>query len=160
MGPIKGMVTSEGPLLDLSELIDLTILGSLWVHEALGAMLTSIVSNSRFGKRPGAWDITIFSLPFFPHVTSSVFCYWWNFRISGRRPSLGLLFCVLSMTFHLFGGPFDALPACSKCRTARASTCGPWISPWIIQKSESWKLFNFCCSLAYPVLRTHLSMWV
>ena len=51
---IKGMVTTGGVSLDFSKLINLIILGSLCVHEALGDMLTSIVSNFHFGKRPGA----------------------------------------------------------------------------------------------------------
>ena len=38
-GPIKGMATSRGPFLDPSKLIDLILLGSLWMHEALGDML-------------------------------------------------------------------------------------------------------------------------
>ena len=32
----------------------------LWLCEALGDILTSIVSNSYFGKRPGAREITTF----------------------------------------------------------------------------------------------------
>ena len=33
---------------------------SFWVREALCNMLTSIVSNTPFGKRPGARDMTVF----------------------------------------------------------------------------------------------------
>ena len=44
------MGTSGGIPLDPSNLINSIVLGSLWVHEALGDMLTSIVSNSDFGE--------------------------------------------------------------------------------------------------------------
>ena len=64
IGPIKGMVTSGGHTLDPSKVIFCLILGTLQVHEALGDMLTSIVSNSHFGKWPGARDMTIFRTHF------------------------------------------------------------------------------------------------
>ena len=50
IGPIKGLT-------------------SFWVGRALGNMLTSIVSNSHFGKRPVARDMTICGSHFLPHVT-------------------------------------------------------------------------------------------
>ena len=40
--------------------------GSLWVHEALGDMPASIVSNSHFGKRLGARGMTFVAPLFFP----------------------------------------------------------------------------------------------
>ena len=67
------MVTSGGPALDPSKLMNFIILGSLWVHEALGDMLTSIVSNSHFGKRPGARDMTIFGCHVGPHIPNFVY---------------------------------------------------------------------------------------
>ena len=39
---------------------------------ALGDMLTSIVSNYHFGKRPGARDITIFSIHALYHVNNKI----------------------------------------------------------------------------------------
>ena len=69
------MVTPGPRSLDPSKLIDLIILRSLWVHEALGDLLISIVSNAHFGKQPRAPDITIFSLHCLPHVTKNVFSY-------------------------------------------------------------------------------------
>ena len=49
-GPIKGMVTPGERTLDTSRLIILIILGALWVYQALGDILTNIVSNSHFAK--------------------------------------------------------------------------------------------------------------
>ena len=69
------MVISGGLALDPSKLINLIILGPLWVHEALGDMLTSIVSSSHFEKRPGARDMTICIPLFIPHVTLNEFSY-------------------------------------------------------------------------------------
>ena len=60
------MVTSGGSLLGPSKLINLIILGSLWVHEALGGMLTSIVSNSHFGKHSAARVMIILASIFYP----------------------------------------------------------------------------------------------
>ncbi len=77
-GAITGMVTPRGRPLDTSKLIILIILEALWVHEALGDMLTSIVSNSHFGNRPGAKDmiiIIIFSSHFLSHVSNNIFPY-------------------------------------------------------------------------------------
>ena len=72
---IKGMVTSGGALLDPSKAISFITFGSLWVHDALGNMLTSIVSNPHFGKRPGTRHMTSCSSHFLPHVTNNVFSY-------------------------------------------------------------------------------------
>ncbi len=44
--------------------MNLIILEHFWVRAALANMLTSIVFNSQFAKRPGARDMTIFG----PHV--------------------------------------------------------------------------------------------
>ena len=44
----------------LSKLLNFTVFGSLWVREALGDILTSIVSNSHFVKRSVPRDETIF----------------------------------------------------------------------------------------------------
>ena len=43
------MVTSGGPSVDPSKLTNLIILGALGVYQALGDMLSIIVSNSHFG---------------------------------------------------------------------------------------------------------------
>ena len=58
--PVKGDRKSVGDSPHLSKLMNFIILGSFWLGEALVNMLTSIVSNSHFGKRPGARDMTIF----------------------------------------------------------------------------------------------------
>ena len=50
----------RGAPLDPSKLMIFIIFDPLWVCEALGDILTSIVSNSYFGKRPGAREITTF----------------------------------------------------------------------------------------------------
>ena len=53
----------EAPLGDplaLSKPSNFMIFESFWVRWALGNMLISIVSNSYFGKRPGAREITTF----------------------------------------------------------------------------------------------------
>ena len=92
---IKGMVTSGGRTLDSSKLINLIISGSLWVYEAVGDMLTSIVSNSDFGKRLGARDMTIFGTHFLFHFTNKVFFDRCNFRISGPRLSPELFFGIV-----------------------------------------------------------------
>ena len=73
--PIKGMVTPGGFSLDLSKLIISIILHALWVWEALGDILTSIVSNSHFGKRSVARDITIFGFYCLLHVTNNACSY-------------------------------------------------------------------------------------
>ena len=44
------------------------IFESFWVCEALGNILTTIVSNSHFGKRPGPRDMTIFESHVGPHI--------------------------------------------------------------------------------------------
>ena len=67
------MVTSGGLPLDPSKLIIFITLGSLWVHEALQDMLTSIVSNSHFGKRSGVRNMTIFGQHFLFNVTNNAF---------------------------------------------------------------------------------------
>ena len=69
------MVTLGGPSLHPSKLIILTILDALWVYGTLGAILTSIVSNSHFGKRPVARAMKLFSPHFPPNVTNHVFSY-------------------------------------------------------------------------------------
>ena len=48
-----------GDPLDISKPINLIIFGPFCVREALGNMLTSIITNCHFGKRPGAGDMTI-----------------------------------------------------------------------------------------------------
>ena len=69
------MVTPGGYPLDPSKLSNVIILESLWVHEALGQMLTRIVSNSDFGKRPGALHMITRSSHVLLHVTNNVFTY-------------------------------------------------------------------------------------
>ena len=56
----EGMVTSGGPPLNPSKLINRTIFDSLWVCGAFGGILISIVSNSHFGKRLGARYTLVF----------------------------------------------------------------------------------------------------
>ena len=58
--------TLGGSPLDSSKLIILITFEPLWVCQAIGNILTSIVSNSNFGKRPGVRDLTIFSSDLFP----------------------------------------------------------------------------------------------
>ena len=48
------MVTSGGPVLDPSKLINSNVFGALGVHEALGDMLTSIVKFSLWETAWGA----------------------------------------------------------------------------------------------------------
>ena len=60
------MVTFGELSLDPFKLIISIILGALWVYRALADMLTIIVSNSHFGKRPAARDITIVASIFYP----------------------------------------------------------------------------------------------
>ena len=62
------MVTSGGLSLAPLKLIILVILETFWVYQALGDMLNIIVSNSDFGKRPGARDITIVGSHVGPHI--------------------------------------------------------------------------------------------
>ena len=62
------MVTLGELPLDPSKLINLDIFDFLWVYGALGNILISIVSNSHFGKRPGARDTTIFESHADPHI--------------------------------------------------------------------------------------------
>ena len=54
--------------LDSSKLIILIIFDLFWRCEALGNMLTRIVSNSHFGKRPGDRDMTILMSLIGPHI--------------------------------------------------------------------------------------------
>ena len=49
------------------------IFESSWVRAAADNIPTSIVSNSHFGKRPVARDMTIFSFYFLSHVTNYIF---------------------------------------------------------------------------------------
>ena len=58
--PINRTITPGGSSLDPLKLIILIILGALWVHQTLGDMLNIIVSNSHFGKRPTAREMTTF----------------------------------------------------------------------------------------------------
>ena len=69
------MVTPGGFPLEPSKLIMLIILSLFCMCEALAAILTSIVLNSHFGKRPGAGDMTVCSPPFLPHVNNKVLSY-------------------------------------------------------------------------------------
>ena len=89
------MVTPRGPPLDPSKLLILVIFEPLWVYRAVGDILTSIVSNSHFAKRPAARDMTICGSHFLPHVTNHASSYWWNFHNSTPRPSAGLIFGFL-----------------------------------------------------------------
>ena len=61
------MVTSWGLPPDPVKQIILIILGALWVYQALGDMLSIIVSNSHFGKRSAARVMTIVSFHFLPN---------------------------------------------------------------------------------------------
>ena len=73
-GSIKGMV-SPGDRPRPSKLFYFFISDSLWVYVALGNILSSIVSNSHFGKRPVASDMMIFGLHFLLQITESVNYY-------------------------------------------------------------------------------------
>ena len=53
---------------DPSKLINSIIFDPIWAREVLDNILTSIVSNSHFGKRPGARDMSIFGSHVGPHI--------------------------------------------------------------------------------------------
>ena len=57
-----------GASLDPSKLINLFFLDFSWVCEALGNKLTSMVSNSHFGKRLVARELTTFGFHVGPHI--------------------------------------------------------------------------------------------
>ena len=59
----------QGYGLDLSKLIILIIFDPFWVWWPNGNILTSIVSNSHFGKRPGTRDMTISGPNVGPHFS-------------------------------------------------------------------------------------------
>ena len=86
---------------DPSKLIILIISDPFWMCEALGNMLTRSVSNSYFGKRPAARDMTILRFHVGLHVPnigySEVYAGIWrymgwsfkiqDFKISDTRKS-------------------------------------------------------------------------
>ena len=74
-GSINRMVTSGRPVPDPLKLIILIILGALWVYRSLGDMLSIVVSNSHFGTRLGARDMTILGSHVGAHVIESVNSY-------------------------------------------------------------------------------------
>ena len=74
-GLVKGMVTPGALSLDPSKLMLFIIFDTLWVCETLGDILTSRVSNSHFGKRRGARDMTTFGSHSLPHVTGNIFSW-------------------------------------------------------------------------------------
>ena len=66
----------------------LIILEAFWVHQTLLDSPGTIVSNSHFGKRPTAWEITTFV----SHVTTQrANPYWWNFPSLAVCPSPWLI---------------------------------------------------------------------
>ena len=70
-GSIKGMVNFRISLLDPSKLANVNISALLCMYEALWEILTTMESNSHFGKRLRARDITILgcrSLPMLPNM--------------------------------------------------------------------------------------------
>ena len=74
------------------KLMILIICGAFWVYRALWDMLNIIVSNSHFGKRPAAREMTTLG----SHVGSqSANYHWWNFAISAVRPFPGWIFGFL-----------------------------------------------------------------
>ena len=76
------------------------ILGALWVHRALGDMLNSIVSNSHFGKRSIAREVTISGSHFsFRHRT----CFLLLMKISDLGPQSisGSGFCSFILAMWL-----------------------------------------------------------
>ena len=82
------MRTSRGLPLDPSKLINLIIVDPLWVRRALGNTPTSLVSNSYFGKRPGAADMTVCGSRVGPHVSEKLY-YKRFFLTPATRPSPG-----------------------------------------------------------------------
>ena len=60
-GSIREVYSPLGDPPDSLTLIYFIIVGSLWVREALGNMLPSIVPNYHTRKRPEARDMTIFA---------------------------------------------------------------------------------------------------
>ena len=48
------------------------------MSQALGNILTSIVSNSHFGKRPGARDVTVFGYHVGPHIPNIGYLEKWE----------------------------------------------------------------------------------
>ena len=83
------MVIPGGSSVGPSKLISLIIFDSFWMYGALGDILTSLVSNSHFGKRREARD-TRFSFPFL--------------RPSAPGPSLPLLFLLTFWGLQALGG--------------------------------------------------------
>ena len=61
-----------GRALDPSKHLILIIFDPLWAYRTLGDILTNIVSNSHFGKRPVARAVTIFVTHVLPQVTEDV----------------------------------------------------------------------------------------
>jgi len=64
----------------------------------LGNILTSIVSNSLFGKRPGARDMTMFRSHVGLHVSENLTFFKYLFQNSTARPSQGLIFGQLLLS--------------------------------------------------------------
>ena len=67
---------------------------TLWVYEALGNILVSIVSDSHFGKRPGAGDMTILGSQFLLHVTEDARSSSYNFHNTVPRSFPRLIFIL------------------------------------------------------------------
>ena len=84
--------------LDPSKLSNLIIVGPFWMCGTLGNILTSIVSNSLFGKRPGARDMTMFRSHVGLHVNENLTFFKYLFQNSTARPSQGLIFGQLLLS--------------------------------------------------------------
>ena len=66
--PINRIIHPGRPPHDPLKLIILMICDPLWVNQALGNRLTSIVSHSHLWKQYGARDMTIFGSRVGPHI--------------------------------------------------------------------------------------------
>ena len=88
------MYMTLGDRPDLSKLITLIVFGSFWVCGVHGKILRSSVSDSHFGKRPGAGDMIIFLPIFAPPPTRTS---------PGRFPGRYLTFVcrLISSVMHL-----------------------------------------------------------
>ena len=81
--------------LDPSQLINFLIVNPFWSRGAHDNILTSFVSNSHFGKRSVARDMTIFGSHVGPHLSknaNSDFCFFQNWA---AKPYHGLVFNLL-----------------------------------------------------------------
>jgi len=135
--------------LDPSKLSNLIMFGC----GTLGNILTSIVSNSLFGKRPGARDMTMFRCHVGPHVNDKLTFFKYLFQNSAAKPSQGLIFgllllpCGWEIRFFLY-----------HLRRIEFLRRGPLIDFWLFLISAYWLLSFFLLFLLIDFLLT--SYWL